>query len=207
MASPILGTAAASGTISAAIFQQDRFVARQKALTLTPQFYFQDSNGNTLAFLRKKPFSWKDDIRLFTDPTLSMELLNIKARKILDWGSAFDVTDSINSQRVGVLKRKGWKSMLRSEWTIMDATDQEIGRIQESSAFMAFLRRFISNLLPQTYIFELHGQAVGTASQRLNFFVPRMVADFSNDPGRLFDRRLAVAAMVLLMSVEGRQRA
>lgn len=194
-------------SINAPVFQQDRFIARQKAFTWKAQFYFEDSNGNALAFLQKKVFTWKDEIRVFTDESLTMELLSIKARKIIDWGSAFDVTDSINHQLVGVLKRRGWKSLLRAEWILVDAGDQEIGRIRESSAFMAFLRRFVTNLLPQIYTFEVRGQEVGRAKQRLNFFVPRMEADFSSDPGRILDRRLALAAIVLLMSVEGRQSA
>jgi len=207
LASPMWGSSAQSAPISAAIFQQDRFIARQKIFTLSPQFYFLDLDGNTLAFLRKKVFTWKDDIRVFTDETLSMELLTIKARKIIDWGAAFDVTDSINHQKVGVLKRRGWKSLVRAEWTIVDANDQEIGRIQEGSTFLALLRRFITNLVPQSYSFEVRGQQVGSARQKLNFFVPRMEADFSNDPGRTLDRRLATAAIVLLMTVEGRQSA
>lgn len=193
--------------ISAPVFQQDRFIARQKAFTLKAQFYFEDLSGNTLAFLQKKVFTWKDEIRVFTDESLTMELLSIKARKIIDWGSAFDVVDSINHQPVGALKRRGWKSLLRAEWTLVDVGDQEIGRIRESSAFMAFLRRFVTNLLPQTYTFEVRGREVGRAKQRLNFFVPRIEADFSSDPGRTLDRRLAMAAIVLLMSVEGRQSA
>lgn len=206
MVSPGLVSASAPA-ISAAIFQQDRFLACQKIFSFRPQFQFYDANGNTLAFLRKKIFSWKDEIRVFTDETLSLELLTIKARKIIDWGSAFDVTDSINRQKAGSLKRRGWKSLLRSEWLIADANDQEIGVIREKSVVMAFLRRFASNLLTQTYKFEIHGQPVGTAKQKLNFFVPRMEADFSPDLARLLDRRLAVAAIVLLMTVEGRQSA
>src|SRR5579872_5468452 len=145
------GSSAQSAPISAAIFQQDRFIARQKIFTLSPQFYFLDLDGNTLAFLRKKVFTWKDDIRVFTDETLSLELLTIKARKIIDWGSAFDVTDSIHHEKVGVLKRRGWKSLLRCEWLIADANDQDIGTVIEQSAGMAFLRRFVTNLLPQSY--------------------------------------------------------
>src|SRR5215831_16343858 len=128
-ASPTVG--AASPTISAAIFQQDRFLARQKIFAFAPQFFFLDLNGNTLAYLRKKVFTWKDEIRIFTDEQQTMELLSIKARKIIDWGTAFDVTDSINQQKVGALKRRGWKSLLRKEYTILDANDQEIGTLQE----------------------------------------------------------------------------
>lgn len=207
MASPVLGSPGKLAPISAPIFQHDRFTAHQRIFTFKPQFHFRDIGGSTLAFVQKKVFSWKDEIRIFTDETHSMELLTVKARKIIDWGAAFDVTDSINHQNAGTLKRRGWKSLVRSEWIIADPNGQEIGRIRENSTFLAFLRRLLSNLLPQTYSFEVLGQQVGRARQKLNFFVPRMEADFSTDLQRLLDRRLAVAAVVLLMTMEGRQGA
>src|SRR5215467_3027169 len=205
MASPILGTTASTGSISAPIFQQDRFFARQRIFSFSPQFFFLDANGNTLAFLRKKVFTWKDEIRVFTDETQTMELLYIKARKIIDWGTAFDVTDSINQQKVGALKRQGWKSLLRKEWTILDENDQEIGKLQEDSMFLATIRRYLTNIIPQSYSFEIGGHPVGAARQNWNFFAPKMEVDFSIDPDKKFDRRLAAAAIVLLMAEIGRQ--
>lgn len=206
MATPGVFAPGAQMAVKAAIFEQDTFVVRQKIFSLAPSFYVYDHLGNALAFLRKKVFTLKDEVRVFTDETQSMELLHIKARKIIDWGTAFDVTDSINRQKVGALKRQGWKSVLRKEWLILDAMDQEIGRIQEDSMMLALFRRFVLALLPQTYSFELAGQPVGTAKQNWNLFVPKMYVDFTSDPGKHFDRRLAVAAVVLLISVEGRQR-
>lgn len=206
MATPGVTAPGVQPAIAAAIFQQDSFVARQKIFSWAPCFYVQDQFGNALAFLRKKVFTWKDEIRVFTDESQSLELLRIKARKIIDWGAAFDVSDSINNQKVGVLKRQGWKSVLRKQWIIMDTLDQEIGRIREDSATLAFVRRFIFAMLPQSYTFELRGQAVGTATQNWNLFAPRMFVDFTADPGKQLDRRLAVAAVVLLMAIEGRQR-
>ncbi|HMC31334.1 MAG TPA: hypothetical protein VKL99_10915 [Candidatus Angelobacter sp.] len=205
MATPGVNAPGVQPAIAAAIFQQDSFVARQKIFSLAPCFYVHDQLGNALAFLRKKVFTWKDEIRVFTDETQSLELLHIKARKIIDWGTAFDVTDSINNQKVGALKRRGWKSVIRKEWAIMDAFDQEIGRIREDSLMLAFVRRFLTALLPQTYTFELAGQQVGAATQNWNLFAPKMYVDFTADPGKRLDRRLAVAAVVLLMAVEGRQ--
>src|SRR5205807_571751 len=206
MASPTMGvTTRQTAQILAAAFQQDRFIARQKIWTFAPKFYFYDEQGTTLAFLRKKVFTLKDEIRVFTDETQSMELLHIKARKIIDWGTAFDVTDSINHQKVGVIKRQGWKSLIRKEWTMMDANEQQIATIKEDSLLLATLRRYVINLIPQSYSFEADGRELGTARQNWNFFLPKMSVDFSNDPGRQLDRRLVAAAVVLLMAIEGRQ--
>ena len=206
MASAGMGAATRQGaSIVAAAFQQDRFIARQKIWTLSPKFYFCDLDGNTLAFLRKKVFTLKDEIRIFTDETQSMELLHIKARKIIDWGTAFDVTDSINHQKVGVIKRQGWKSIIRKEWIVMDANEQQIV-VKEDSLLLATLRRYVINIIPQSYSFEADGRQLGTARQNWNFLVPKMIVDFSSDPGRQLDRRLVAAAVVLLMAVEGRQQ-
>jgi uncharacterized protein YxjI len=196
-----LGTRAAA-EISAAIFQQDSFVVRRKIFSLAPRLYIRDLNGSALAFVRQKFFAMRDDIRIFTDETQSFELLRIKGRNIIDFGAAFDVTDSLNGQKVGVLKRRGWKSLLRSEWHILDVLDQEIGKIREDSAFLAAVRRLVFRFVPQNFTFELGGQVVGTAKQSWNIFAPTMTVDFTADPGKRLDRRVLVAAIMLLMSVE-----
>ena len=183
-------------------FEQDFFVARRKIFSFAPKLYIWDRAGCSLAFVRKKIFAVRDDIRVFTDETQSFELLRIKGRNIIDFGAAFDVVDSLNEQKVGVLKRRGWKSLLRAEWNILDALDQEIGKIREDSALLAAIRRLILRILPQNFTFELGGQVVGTAKQSWNIFAPTMTVDFTADPGKKLDRRLVVAAIMLLMSVE-----
>src|SRR5215510_5093172 len=113
MATPGVNAPGVPPAIAAAAFQQDFFIVRQKTFSLAPCFYVRDLMGNTLAFLRRKVFSWKDEVRVFTDATQSLELLRIKARKIVDWGAAFDVIDSVNHQKVGTVKRPGWGSVVR----------------------------------------------------------------------------------------------
>jgi hypothetical protein len=169
---------------------------------LAPKFTFYDDAGNVLAFLRKKVFSWKDDIRVFTDPTQSFELLRIRGRQIIDFGASFDVTDSLTGEKAGVLKRRGWKSLLRAEWDILDRNEVEVGKIREDSPFLAILRRLLGHWIPQGYTFERNGDLVGTAQRTWNVLVPTMRVDFSLDTAKLLDRRLVVAAVVLLMTVE-----
>jgi uncharacterized protein YxjI len=192
----------AKPAVSPALFQQDSFVARQKIFTFAPQFFIHDQQGQVLAFLRKKVFSWKDDIRVFTDATQSFELLRIKGRQVIDFGASFDVTDSLSGDKAGTLRRRGWKSILRAEWDILDANEMEIGKVREDSAFLAAVRRLVTRLIPQGYTFELHGRTVGRAQRTWNLFVPTMRVDFTPDPGKSLDRRLLVAAIVLLMTVE-----
>src|SRR5262245_30515186 len=89
----------------------DRFSARRKFFELfSPKFYFYDEQGNAIAFCKQKAFKLREDIRVYTDESMSREILLIRARRILDFSSAYDVIDSATQQSVGVLKRRGIKS-------------------------------------------------------------------------------------------------
>ena len=77
--------------------------------------------------------------------------------------------------------------------------------VKRERSELALIRRHVIALVPQTYNFEFGGRPIGQAKQNLNFFVPKMKVDFTDDKARQLDRRLALAAVVLLMAVEGRQ--
>ena len=59
-------------------------------------------------------------------------------------GNLFNTVDVRGNRDPDLLfyRRKGLKSLLKDEWTIMDPSDREIGLIKEDSALMATLRRF-----------------------------------------------------------------
>jgi len=204
------GTATAIGQKHAAginptVFQQDFFLARRKIFTFAPKLYIWDRVGCTLAFVRQKLFTVRDDVRVFTDEAQSFELLRIRGRNVIDFGASFDVIDSLNGQKAGALRRRGWKSLMRAEWIILDALDQEIGKIREDSALLAAMRRLVLRILPQSFTFEVGGQVAGVAKQSWNLFAPTMRADFTSDPEKKLDRRLVVAEITLLMTVEKNQ--
>jgi uncharacterized protein YxjI len=189
------------------VFAHDQFWVRRKILTLfSQQFHIYDPSNNLLGFCKQKAFKLKEDIRIYADEGMSRELISIKARSIIDLGVTLDVNDSTSGQRVGSLRRKGLKStFLRDEWRIFDANEAEIGTIQEDSMLLGLLRRNVTNLIPQTYDFHFNGREIGKAKQNFNIFVPKMHVDFSGDQARQFDRRLGLAAVILLMAIEGRQ--
>lgn len=187
-------------------FSLDQYWARRKVLTaFTPKFHIYDPMENLVAYVEQKAFKLKEDITVFADEQKQWPLLNIKARHIVDFSAAYDVMDVTRGEKVGALRRKGFKSLLRDEWLLLNAVDQEIGRIQEDSALLATLRRFLTNLIPQRYHVRLDGQEAGTIQQNFNPFVLKLQVDLSRDPGRRLDRRLALAAVVLLLAIEGRQ--
>ena len=187
-------------------FALDQYVARRQVFTLFKgKFRIYDTMENLVAYVEQKAFKLKEDITVFADEEMQRPLLRIQAQSILDFSAAYPVTDLATNEVVGKLQRKGLKSILRDEWIILDAAGQPIGLIKEDSALLATLRRFLTNLIPQTYHIELNGQPAGTIKQNFNPFVLKLDVDLRSDPGRQFDRRLALAAVVLLLAVEGRQ--
>jgi len=103
------------------------------------------------------------------------------------------------------LRGKGWKSIVRDEWLVFDAHEREIGTIHEDNMALALVRRFLTNLVPQNYDAVVNGQTVADFRQNFNPFSYNLNILFPL-PDQAFDRRMGVAAGVLLASIEGRQR-
>ncbi len=188
-------------------FGQRRYMIRKKFFKLFGgAFHIYDADGNVAFYSKMKAFKLKEDLRIFTSEEMNQEVLSIKARNILDISATYDVTDSATGQKVGALRRKGLKSILRDEWLILDAQDQEIGNIQEDSMLLALVRRLLSNLVPQRFQGSVGGAPVLAFRQRFNPFIAKIDLDFSVDTGGKLDRRLGIAAAVLLCAIEGRQQ-
>ncbi len=188
-------------------FQHATYLVRRKILKLFGgAFHIYDPMGNVAFYSELKAFKLKEDIRLYTGEDKQTEVLTIKARNILDISATYDVFDPSTGQKVGALRRKGLKSVLRDEWMFLDNNDQEMGKIMEDSLLMAMVRRLLTNLIPQSYQGDIGGFPVCTFKQNFNPFVLKVNLDFSADTHGKLDRRLGIAAAVLLCAVEGRQQ-
>ncbi|MEX2238769.1 MAG: hypothetical protein WEB00_14695 [Dehalococcoidia bacterium] len=115
------------------------------------------------------------------------------------------MADTATGEKVGALKRKGFKSILKDEWILMDREDQEIGLVQEDGTGLALLRRFggiIAFLFPQRYTGTVRGRTVCTFRRNFNPFVQKISLDFSPDTEGALDRRLGIAVALLLTTIE-----
>jgi hypothetical protein len=188
------------------IYTQTTYTIRRKVLKLFGgAFHLYDAQGTMVGYSQMKAFKLREDIRLYTGEDTQTELLTIQARQILDFSAAYDVIDARTQTKVGALKRRGWKSFLQDEWIFMNPQDHDIGTIQEDSLLLAVARRFLTNLIPQSYYGQVSGISVCTFKQHFNPFVLRMSLDFTGDRSALLDRRLGIAAAILLCAIEGRQ--
>jgi len=187
-------------------FDQDRYLIRRKVLKIFgASFHIYDPQGKLLGFSRQKAFKLREDIRVYSDESLSHELLTIHARQIVDFSAAYDVLDPADSRKVGAARRKGFSSILRDSWEILDADDRPIATVQEDSMLKALLRRFLSNLIPQTFhVRSTGGEELATFHVHFNPFIYKLSVEVQ--PRSSADRRLILAVAILVAAIEGRQQ-
>lgn len=189
-----------------AAFQYDRYTLFRQVLALTGKLRLYNPTGDLVLYVEQKLFRLKEDIRAFSDESKSQELLYIQARNILDFSAAYDVIDSSSQLKVGVLRRRGLRSMLRDQWELLDGSDQLIGSLQEDSLQLALLRRFLlGTLLPQNYDILIGGSRAADLRQRFNLLRYILDLEFSQISEPNLDHRLGIAAAILLGIIERRQ--
>jgi uncharacterized protein YxjI len=188
-------------------FQFNQYLLKRQVFALTGKLRFYNPQSELVLFSEQKMFKLREDVRIFADEQKTQEVLAIKARQIIDFSAAYDVVDSANGEKVGALRRKGLKSILRDEWEVLDVNDQVIGALFEDNMGLAMLRRLIAgSWLPQNYDLTMNDQRVADLKQRFNLFRYEMDIDFSMDTAHRLDKRLGLAAAILLAIVEGRQQ-
>lgn len=192
----------------------ERFTIRRKVLKLFgAAFHVYDAQGELVAFCKQKAFKLREDIRLYTDESLQEEFLTLGTKQIIDFGVTFDVRLPDGTVMASI-RRKGLRSMLRDTWQVYGpnagiAKDTApIATIQEDSAGLAFLRRFIeaaSMFLPQKFMLKTaDGRTIATYRTHFNPFVYRMGVTVHEEHAEL-DELTILAAGCLLAAIEGRQ--
>lgn len=190
-------------------FNRDTYFAKMKFFKLFGNTIriFDESKTNMLLYVKQKAFKLKEDITMFADEAQTRPVIKINARNILDFSAAYDVTDVATGEKIGVLRRKGMmSSFVMDAWEILDKNDAVIGSIKEESMLLAMIRRYLANIIPQKFMLAIGETPVGHAKQTWNPFLPQMKVDFTADTGKKLDRRLGLAAVVLLQVIEGKQR-
>src|SRR5438477_7968059 len=106
----------ASASMSSPAFNLDRFDIHLKIFSFPRKFAVYSPEGQLVAYCQKSAFKLREEVKIFADQEMSRQILGLQARKIINFSGAYDITDTSTGQRIGVLQRKGWKSLLKDEW-------------------------------------------------------------------------------------------
>ena len=191
---------------------QNRLLIRQRVRLMVNQYVVHaeaegGGEGELLAFAQQKRMAFKEQVTLYADTDKTRPLFGFKARKRIDLGSAYDVTDA-QGRPIGVFRKDFKKSLLSSTWHL-EQPGLGVTTGSERNRAVAVLRR-LWHVLPWVdavpfawpYHFDFR------AGDRIVFSVDkkfglrdRYVVDI-RDP-RL-DRRLVVAQAVALDALQSR---
>ena len=183
-----------------------KYMIRRKVIKIFgASFHILDPEGRVVGFSSQKAFKLKEDIRIFTDESRSTELLAITARQIVDFSAAYDIVDSQAGRKIGAARRKGWSSIMRDSWELLDDNDRPIAQLSEDSALMALLRRFLGGWIPQSFhISTPDGRRQADLSVRFNPFVYKLEVELADDC--TIDPTMVLATAVLIAAIEQRQQ-
>ncbi len=117
-----------------------------KITTLSSDFNITDVNGNYVAYVRQKMFKLKEDVVVFSDESKTQELFRIKADRWLDFNASYSMTDLVNGKNFGRLARKGMRSLWKSQYDIVDESEQVKYQINEDNAWVKILDGFVGEL-------------------------------------------------------------
>ena len=186
-------------------FKKQKYLFRKKVFKLFGEAFHIYGPDNELAFYSKqKAFKIREDFRIYADVACKEELIKITTPRILDFGATYFVDDSKSDKTIGAIRRKGMKSMIRDEWTLLSKDEEEIGKLSEASLAGALLSRFMS-FIPQKYhVLDKDNLKIADIKQHFNPFVLKYTMDIA-EKSNLIDPRLIVATGILLTGIEGRQ--
>ena len=197
----------------------DRFVLRQRIRLVINQYEFSlpqegDEPGQPFLFVEQKRFKFKEDIRFYTDDSKTTELFRIKARQRFDPRARYDVT-AADGSKIGEIQKVFGKSLIRSTYTLFDASGAEVAVARERGLFTALFRRFVgfvpyvgdfADWLPIAYHFDfIRGEEkLGEHNRKLWSFRDVYSIDMSGDPQHTIDRRLILANAVGMDALQAR---
>ncbi|MCE5332665.1 MAG: hypothetical protein LLF95_11085 [Bacteroidales bacterium] len=94
-----------------------------KITTLSNDFTAQDASGNTVAYVRQKMLKLMEEIQVFNDESRSELNYTIRANKWLDFSATYTFTDRMGYE-IGRIVRKGWASLWKANYEILDEKQQ-----------------------------------------------------------------------------------
>lgn len=106
--------------------------------TLANDFTAKDTNGQTIAYVKQKMFKLKEDIVVYENENKSAVNFKIKADKWIDFSAAYNISDNTGKE-IGKIARKGWASMWKASYELIDQNQQLQYHVREENAWVKVL--------------------------------------------------------------------
>jgi hypothetical protein len=156
------------------------------------------SPGQLMAMAQQKRLAFKEQVTFYADEQRTRAVFSFKARKAIDLGSGYDVTDEAGAP-LGFFAKDFGKSLLRSTFHLSGPGIEATG--QERNQLVAIARRLVD--FPFAFHFDFHdpqGQLVMSVERQFSMRDRYTVTV----PDARLDFRLAAAMAVGLDALMAR---
>ncbi len=113
--------------------------------TLANDFVATDARGNSVAYVRQKMFKLKENIQIFSDESKSQLNYTIKADRWLDFSAAYAFLDK-NEKVFGKIARKGWRSIWKAKYNIIDENNNPQYSISEENGWVKVMDSLLGEI-------------------------------------------------------------
>ena len=180
-----------------------------KIATIGTRVRVTDAAGRQVAYLRKKKFRLREDVRVYEDEDQSRLRFRLKADRVVDFGASYAVSGP-DGHPLGAVRQRGMRSIWKSTYEVSDANGKTIGVIHEENPFVKVLDS-LAEALPfadalgglffnPAYLVDLGGETVLRMKKERSVFESRFrlerLGDFTPEEEDLL---LAGLMMVLLL--------
>ncbi len=180
-----------------------------KILGLAPQIYVYDSTEAEVFYVKQKLFKLKENIEVFSNSNREDLVARIKADRIMDFSACYRFTDP-DENEFGAVRRKGWRSIFKAEYHVLDTQDEHVMTISEDSAMVKILDGiagqipligfFLTMMINPSYTLKtVDGDPLFRITKKAAFFEGKFEVDKIGTPSAEVEQRSMMAIMMTLL--------
>lgn len=177
--------------------------------TIANDFVAKDANGSMVAYVRQKMFKLKEDIEIFNDESKTRILYRIKADQWLDWSAAYSFTNALN-QPLGKVARKGWASLWKAHYDVIDQNEQLQYHIREENAWVKVMDGLIGDIPvlsfftgylfnPSYIVTDTNDNLIARLTKEPSFWGRKFTIDQLGDIDTDDDDRIMLSLMMMIL--------
>lgn len=103
--------------------------------TFTNDFTARDADGLIIAYVKQKLFKLKETINVFESENQQQLKYTIQADRWIDFSAAYSFKDK-EGKEFGKIARKGWRSIWKAHYELIDQDQQLQFHVREESAWV-----------------------------------------------------------------------
>jgi len=186
------------------VHKDEEFIIEQKIFTLGKKYFIKDHERNKVGYCEKGSM-FKDGLTVYKDRGKSEELFRIKQKSLTKFTGLFKVL-SPEEKTIGYLKRRGFRSVVRDEWTLLDPKKDKVGSAKSDYVLKDLVRMKYLKSIPYRYTIHQGERKIGVYKQRLTLLKNSYKLQMKEDPYEKIDRRSLLSLAICLDAVEEKYR-